>query len=80
MSEFYFVLLGWLAVCLWEGGVVVLPAFVCVSRIVNTNKTFCKGHMDKTTEGQDHGWEVGIAGVGGIGGGKMEITILEQKL
>ena len=29
-----------------------------------------KGHMDKTTVGWDQGWEVGMAGVGGVVGGK----------
>ena len=27
----------------------------------------CKGHMDKTKGGWDHGWEVGMAGVRGVG-------------
>ena len=34
--------------------------------------------MDKIKEGQDQGWEVGVAGVGGNGGGKVETTVLEQ--
>ena len=38
-----------------------------------------KGHIDKTKWGQDQGWEVGMAGVKGSGGGKMETTILEQQ-
>ena len=38
-----------------------------------------KGHMDKTNGGQDHGWEVGMAGVGESGGRKMETTVLEQQ-
>ena len=36
--------------------------------------------MDKTKEGQDQGWGVGMAGVGESGGGKMETTVLEQQL
>ena len=35
--------------------------------------------MDKTKEGQDQGWEVGMAGVEGKPGGKMETTICEQQ-
>ena len=36
--------------------------------------------MDKAKEGQDRGWEVEMAGVGGgSGGGKMETTVLEQQ-
>ena len=35
--------------------------------------------MDKTKGGQDQGWEVGMAGVKGSGGGEMETTILEQQ-
>ena len=38
-----------------------------------------KGHMDKTKEGSDQGWEVGMAGVRGSGRGEMETTILEQR-
>ena len=35
--------------------------------------------MDKTKGGQDQGWEVEMAGVGGSGEGKMEITIFQQQ-
>ena len=35
--------------------------------------------MDKTKGGQDRGWEVGMAGVWGSGGRKMETTVLEQQ-
>ena len=35
--------------------------------------------MDKAKGGQDQGWEVGMAGVGGSGAGKVEITVLEQQ-
>ena len=38
-----------------------------------------KGHMDKTKGGWNQGREVGMAGVGGSGGGKMQTTILEQQ-
>ena len=38
-----------------------------------------KGHMDKTKEGWDQGWEVEMAGVRGNGGRKMETTVLEQQ-
>ena len=38
-----------------------------------------KGHRDKTKGGSDQGWEVGMAGVGGSGGGKMETTLFEQQ-
>ena len=31
-----------------------------------------EGHMDKTKEGQDQGWEVGMAGVGGLVMGENE--------
>ena len=34
-----------------------------------------KGHMGKTKGG----WEVGMAGMGGSGEGKMETTVLEQQ-
>ena len=35
--------------------------------------------MDKTKEGQDQVWVVGMDGVGWSGGGgKMETTVLEQ--
>ena len=36
--------------------------------------------MDKTKGWQDQGWEVGMAGVGGSGGGEMETSVLEQQL
>ena len=39
-----------------------------------------KGHMDLTKEGQDQGQEVGMAGVEGSVGEKMETTVLEQQL
>ena len=39
-----------------------------------------KGHMDKTKGEWNQGWEVGMAGVGGSGRGKMETTVLEQQL
>ena len=35
--------------------------------------------MDKAKGGQDRGWEVGIAGVGGSVVGKMETAVLEQQ-
>ena len=35
--------------------------------------------MDKAKEGQDQGWEVGMAGVEGSSRGKMETTVLEQQ-
>ena len=38
-----------------------------------------KGPMNKTKGGQDQGWEVGMAGEQGSGGGKMETTVLEQQ-
>ena len=42
-------------------------------------KNQCKGHMDKTKRG---GWkqgrEVGLAGVGGNSGEKMQTTVIEQ--
>ena len=38
----------------------------------------CKVHMDKAKGWKDQGWEVEMAGVGGIGGGKMETIVLEQ--
>ena len=34
--------------------------------------------MDKVKWGQDGEWEVGMAGVVGSGGDKMETTVLEQ--
>ena len=36
--------------------------------------------MDKAKVGQDGRWEVGVAQVGGSGGGKMETTVLEYQL
>ena len=38
-----------------------------------------KGHMDKAKGGWDQGWEVGMAGLRGSGGGKTETTVLEQQ-
>ena len=38
-----------------------------------------KGYMDTTKGGWDQGWEVGMAGVEGRGGEKMETTVLEQQ-
>ena len=37
-----------------------------------------KGHMDKTKGAWDQRREVGMAGVGGSGGGEMETTVFEQ--
>ena len=37
-----------------------------------------KGHMDKAQGRWDQGWEVGMAGIGGSSGGKMETTVLEH--
>ena len=37
-----------------------------------------KRHMDKTKGRQDQGCEVGMAGVWGSDGGKMDTTVLEQ--
>ena len=34
--------------------------------------------MDKTKGRQDQGWEVGMAGGGESGGGKLETTVFEQ--
>ena len=42
------------------------------------SRNMYKVHMDKAKGGYDQGWEVGMAGVGGSGGGEMEITVLEQ--
>ena len=36
--------------------------------------------MDRTKEGQDQGWGVGMAGIEGSGGGKMEIIVVERRL
>ena len=38
-----------------------------------------KGPMDKAKGGSDGGWEEGVSGVGGGGGGEMETTVLEQQ-
>ena len=35
-------------------------------------------HMDKTKEGWDQGWEVGMAGVRGSGGGKWRQLYLNN--
>ena len=37
-----------------------------------------KEHMDKAKRGQDQGWKVGMAGVGGSGGGEMETTVVNN--
>ena len=37
-----------------------------------------KGHMDKTKGRWNQGREVGMAGVRGSDGGKMQTTVLEQ--
>ena len=42
-------------------------------------RNMCKGRMDKTNRGKDRGWEVGVVGVEGSGGEKMETIVLEQK-
>ena len=38
-----------------------------------------KGHMDKTKGRWNQGRDVGMAGVGGSGGGKRQTTVLEQQ-
>ena len=38
-----------------------------------------KGHVDKTKGGQDQGWEVGMAGVGEVVGGKWRRLNLNNK-
>ena len=43
------------------------------------SRNMYKGHMDKAKWGYDKEWEVGMAGVEGSGGGKMETTVLEQQ-
>ena len=52
----------------------------CAKRPLYIKRVSAKGPMDKAKGGQDRGWEVGMAGVGGSAGGKMEITALEQQL
>ena len=47
-------------------------------RRVRLSRNIYKGHMDKAKGEYDKGGEVGMAGVGGSYGGKMETTILEQ--
>ena len=43
-------------------------------------KNYYKGHMDKTKgEGRSKGLEVGLAGMGGSGGEKMQTTVIEQQ-
>ena len=37
-----------------------------------------KGHMDKAKGGQDQGWEVEMAGVGEMGGGKWRQLYLNN--
>ena len=37
-----------------------------------------KGHRDKTKEGYNQGWEVGMAGVGRSGGGKWRQLYLNN--
>ena len=44
-----------------------------------SSRNMYKGHMDKAKGGTDRGWEVGMAGVGGSGGGEMETIVLEQQ-
>ena len=41
-------------------------------------RNICKGHMDKTKRGWDQWWEVGIAGMAGNGGRKMEKLYLNN--
>ena len=41
--------------------------------------TCIKDTWTKPKVGQDQGWEVGVAGVGGSGGRKMETTVLEPQ-
>ena len=41
------------------------------------SRNMYKRHMDKAKVGLDQGWKVGMTGVGGSGGEKMETTVLE---
>ena len=43
-------------------------------------RVFRKGHIDKTKEWWDQVQRVGMAGMGGKSGEKMETTVLEQQL
>ena len=38
-----------------------------------------KGPMDKAKGGVGSGWEVGVGGVGGSGGGKIETIVFKQQ-
>ena len=44
-----------------------------------SSRNMYKGHLDKAKGGWDGGWEVGMTGVGGSGGGKMETNVHEQQ-
>ena len=42
-------------------------------------RNYYKGHIDKTKEGWKQGREVGLAGMRGSGGEKMQTTVIEQQ-
>ena len=42
------------------------------------SRNMYKGHMGKDKEGKDRGWEVGMAGVGGMVGGKWRQLYLNN--
>ena len=46
-----------------------------------SSRNMFKGPMDKARGSRiaDGGWEVGMAGAGKSGGGKMETTVFEQQ-
>ena len=51
-----------------------------VSEFLKSLSDMYKGHMDKTKEKYDQGWEVGVAWVGGVLRAEMETTVLKQQL
>ena len=45
-----------------------------------SSRNIYKGHMDKAKGWQDRGWEVRMGGVGSIGWGQIQTTVLERQL
>ena len=44
-----------------------------------SSRNMYKGSMDEAKEGTDGGWEVRVGRAEECGGGKMEMTVLEQQ-
>ena len=56
-----------------------LPLFLIINKVEEVSGTSIKDTWTKPKRGRDHGWEVGMAGVGSSSGEKKETTVLEQQ-